>query len=47
MPYSNKSSKSMHYVEVIKLKMYNIIVEAGNPYFVVGLTLISKEPLEM
>jgi hypothetical protein len=37
----------MHYVEVITLKMYNIIMEAGNPYFVVGLTLIRTESLEM
>jgi hypothetical protein len=37
----------MHYVDVITLKMYNIIMEAGNPYFAVGLTLISKEQLEM
>ena len=37
----------MHLVKVITLKTYNIIIEAGNPYFVVGLTLISKEPLEM
>jgi hypothetical protein len=37
----------MHCVEVITLKMLSIIMEAGNPYFVAGLTLITKEPLEM